>query len=302
MLTKYIKAFMALKHETWYSLDMDDQEKTLQTIVEYYSRLLGTEQLAQVKIRDFYTDVMAQYNPKTNEISIRKDLVTRGVIEMVDGCVAHYEHPTNRIFFYLAHEIKHAMQHYYLMHPEACKDNDELELIKINQKHIGDKNNSYFVRDMNRADGLSIYTHYLYMLQPVERYAWEFAYKQIEDFKNMMHEIYPDDRAFTDVIVYSDFLEVCKYANAMFNSKDALLDIDTLLRVINGDVVERKLNDVMCAAIKLTQESHMYNNIKWQLAREIKETIEPIEELQIGLEADISDADVAEMFEDYERK
>jgi hypothetical protein len=149
--------------------------------------------------------------------------------------------------------------------PHLCDKKDWLLLIQCNQKCTG-LANSYFSQENDNPLCAQI-ARYLYMLQPCEKDAWEFAHAVIVEFEEMMRSAFPEDRAFAGNINYSDFNKICAFAPGVLNSIDfehAIQDINNILLTFNGHFVKEGLNSQICEFIKQTQGIYMYNQIKEQ--------------------------------------
>lgn len=201
-----VNLFRPFRSDVWKGMNTEQQEGALQAMLDFYSqRLLGIERLCEVHIRPFGDDKEARYEPSINEIVLREDMAQKGVINCINGDKKTYDHPSKHIFFYMMHEFKHAMQRYYMLNPESCLDKVELMLVQNNQSNKNPNINSYIKPTSCDQTKSSVCLYPLYSIQPIERYAWDFAHKEAAEFEAAMSSLFPDDAAFKKRTKYSSF-------------------------------------------------------------------------------------------------
>jgi hypothetical protein len=110
------KLFLNFQKNNWMKLcPVEKRIEVLDQLVNLYSRQFGVSKLCGIKLVDCLPDhVNAQYNPTTNNIELRQEMVEFGYIKEHDGNIKHLPNVENFILFYFAHELKHAEQDYYL--------------------------------------------------------------------------------------------------------------------------------------------------------------------------------------------
>lgn len=278
MFSEYIESLKALQKDNWDAMaDWQEKQKALQKIVDCYAKFLGIESLGSVFVIPFDKDddAVAKYYGDSRQIVIREDLVVKGKM-LMRGKPRDVAHPANYVFFYLMHEVKHAIQQYELEHPEASKDLEKLKLVKCNQHHTDDEKNTYFSRLKDPDDAMYMYAHCLYTLQPTERFAWEFAYEQLEIFMTEMHKAYPDDPAFVNKTTYSSFPADLRWANENMGAFDILSDIDDIVLTMNGEYVEKRLNGFICGLVNMIYSAKICEKIEYYQNRN-----EMIKEMEI---------------------
>ena len=88
------------------------------------------------------------------------------------------------------------------------------------------------------------------MLQPIERQAFEFAYNEYKEFISIMHDIFPQDPAYSKVKDYVQFETVLSDAKILYHTNDPVLDIDNIIKTFGNRFVEIPLNSLMCNEIE----------------------------------------------------
>lgn len=288
---KYVNAVLALRPSVWTNMQEKEKLDTLQTIVDFYLGDIYPNGECRVELSPFNNHTtMARYQPDVNIIQMREEMILRGEVNTKNGKARAMIDPTSQIFFYLVHEIAHARQQHKLNNPHLYPDDAKIELYRCNQSCTGELN-SYF-KSESIADGpLADFAEYLYMLQPVECEAFQFAHEEVAAFTKAMHEFFPNECNVYPSIVYSNFEEIKNTARTALLSLDPEHDINNVLRTMNGLYVKEPLVEHICTIIKETQPAAMYKRIKEQESMNI---------VRVELEFKNNDhhVDVSDLFDD----
>jgi hypothetical protein len=256
----YIDNIMMLQENVWKKLSDQEKENVLQSIIDGVSNELGLSRLCTVATADLsLKKKWAQYDPKENQITINRELLSQSM-NSPQNFKQIMRYPTKSLYFFLMHEVEHAIQAYYLGYPALCQNKNDLKLWRCN-RHTDGPDNSYFKINYNVNNVLAIASEYLYKLQPIERDANSFAFQMSKRFVEKMHELFPDDPAFESAIDYSSSDQVVVDACIILRSKNPLQDVDNILFTMNGYFVAQPLNAYMCNIIKETQDPNLIEKI-----------------------------------------
>ena len=265
---EFVKVFEALSTNGWLAAkEIEDKEKALQKIVDFYSqRFFGIERLCSVAIIPFGDASNARYEPSLNTIFLREDMVQYGRVKMENGLEKTYTYPAKYAFFYLMHELRHAMQEYCITNPEKCPSDMRIDLIKLNQSNKDPELNLYLKSESTRLGPQKTVCHerlfVMHLLQPAEKDAWEFAHKEVQDFEDIMREMFPNDVAFRTKETYSSFSRHAKRANTLFNTQSPIKEINDIFLAMSHHNVDAELNSQMCSTLLNSQCDEMCQKVK----------------------------------------
>ena len=268
-MDEHIDIFHSFLPEVWSGLSNKEREFVLQSIVDEYFKKLGIDKSPRVWICDFPdgNSNLAEHYPKIGQILIRADLVNNGQIT-IDGDVIDYKWYLQQVYFALMHEMRHSIQKYYVEHPELCGDIGWLELMSNNRNTGTPETSVYFTIDNELHRSLKLSATCLYELQPSEIDANDFAQKQLLLFVQHMRDKFPDHWMYDDVHVPIKFNARVEDARVLFLTNSPVEDINDVLFAINGNHVDRKLNDCVCGAVRDTQANHLYEKLELYLENE----------------------------------
>jgi hypothetical protein len=243
-------------------MDIQNRLSSLQAIVNFYLKDVYSANTCKVKLHKFDNlTTMAQYRPDTNEILVREEMILRGEINVsADKSIQMFD-PASQIFFYVTHEIKHAAQEHMLNNRHLHQGHRMLNLYICNQRCIGELN-SYFQNNPMRNLHFADLSHMIYMLQPRERNAFEFAHQELDSLLKELHLRFPEECKIYSHDLYSDFNEIKNTAHELLQSTDPMQDIDDILLAINGYDVSRQLNKQICQVINETQDLSICKRLK----------------------------------------
>jgi hypothetical protein len=270
---------------------------------------IKTEHLFNLVFADLKEGRNGLYNHLNKEVNVRKDVAEHGMKIAPNGERFICERPVLELAHSASHEAEHAGQHYYLDHPEIEIDEQERLLWKCNNTVFQNEGRVYF--RINEEDKrITALSSCLYVLQPIERDAFEYAQKSINAIIKHMHELFPDDPDF-EYPYHDEFVERCKNDSyILFDTDTPYRDIDNIMLTICGYFVEEPLNEIMCEVIKETQQPFLYDRLRKNQERNLKIIEKRSEEIgveqRVGVENDVQEqkeeSEISESLDDFERK
>ena len=290
MITKEnIHVFENFQHHIWTSLDVEKRIKALQDVVDIYSKQFGVDRLCEVFASKLDNGVNGAYYAATKEIAIQLDIIANGEKRNVHGKCTKLGEPAIYALYYLMHELKHAIQYHYMANPHLCEDKRELLLIQNNRWHKdGD---STYIKNCEHKGTIGMYLSYMYVLQPLENYAWNFANEEVDKLIAEMQKYFANEigKNFTKF----DVSESIEFAKSLFSIEDPAYELNKILLVLNGYDVGEELNETMCEVIRETQEPQMNHKIEDYLTNREMIAAQPIVS-----GCDMDDIDLDDLFDD----
>lgn len=193
------------------------------------------------------------------------------------------------LFYYIAHESFHIKQ-YNALETEDLNADKNYTMLSCNNVY----NNSYIHPSSEHGHLL---LDYLYVLQPIERYAWNFANEQINELNEFIKENFPEDGLNEVSFVGISIDDYILSSQIMFRTTDPIRDLDNILLTINGYFVDEPLNEIMCDVIRNTQSIDMVKRLDANQAKNLQHA----EEIHCKpSESTLSDEEIEDLFHDRE--
>jgi hypothetical protein len=277
--------------EIWKDMSIDERQDTLQSIVNLFCKELGIDDIPKVWIDKFPKDStrIAEHVPNARQILIRDDLVDGGNVKIKDDIVTHKWY-LQQVYFSLMHELRHAIQKYYVDNPSLCFNKKWLNLIESNRITNDPNTNSYFSVKKNLNSVLKDRAMSLYALQPSEIDANLFAYEQLKIFVSEMHKRYPESWMYNDLRVILNINTQIETAKIRFRTETPIQDIGSILFLIDNKDVGQQINPYVCNAIHKTQDVALCKRLEIQLNHRQQTIYDLSESQRLALNEEIDES------------